>query len=1375
MAQVRVTPSGIMDKDTDLAYVSQGNYVDANDIRHRQSDGANFGGVMSIVGNTLVNTIPDFTVSSKKYRIYIDITSIQNGSVTANEGYLILTTSAGTVFTSVLHSISAAIPPVPGVTLVGYAATLQSYFNILSNAAYGGLLTYTNYTETSSFTAYFDITTSLDLDFVLEINNVTAELCTIKLVNEYIGTTGSFRVIGSQQLETYLFVWLAGVGVSEVGVIYSTDNDVTFNYVRLVRSKKLNFQLDRRVEAEIERNGDEVNLYWTDGYNKPKVMYLKYSLITTTDAFLFTSGGQYELESINDETDFFSKVPQSYLTDIKIKETGGFVTSGNKRYSGRFLTEDLTPTDFLYPTNIINIYNTKITNPSEIRGDEDSTPTNKSVSLTIENIAPDLYSYFELIAIEYKDAAFSAVIVQRYKLAPNQVTLNVEHTNIGQDNILLSNNELVAITSKYLTAQSLKIFDNRATLSNLTESVDLDLTSWAQTIRHSIEQGYIEGIGKSFEQNQNLVNSFTDHKYGEYLNPNNTFDYTSYVYNDTYRFGIQVQWKEYNKWSLPYWIDDIRIDRAATNVIGNRRDASVSGVDINLQDTSNNRTKYYYVNFNNINLNTIINGKYLRDLIVGFRIVRSERIPEVLATGIFYAGSEHSDGRFTTTLPIVPFLGIQNGTTLGVANPLMRNNAGYISGTAQNLAIGTSSSSSLVASCGGTGAVDNSDYLFFYSPDLYFNNISFEYNANTDRIKLAAAPFEHTIFSGHSRANQRHANGSNNSSYQDYGGYFGATTQNYTEFFTTNHVHLETGSNSPLSTKTVSAAYAWQTLYSNISTCEVFKLASKAHTNTALSDNGMWYGQLFRDLGANKKYPVNKELSFYESTGNYYTLTPGQSGVINAVSVYGGDSFIQKSHMAIHRMPHNNLLWGMGYGISFYSQNAGNYQMFNILDHDDSFSGPGYVFPQYLDKDSTGNFWVDFLGSPVLTALPNGSIGSGLFYWLEQWPEVSNQNNYSRSYNYKDGTIIETGYNSNTKYDGSLPSRITWSSKKVFGSQKDNYRVFKPLDFVDLDLTFGPVVHHDIINNSFYTFQPYSVQRQYFRDASLLGSQEGSDVVVGSGSILGAPGQELTAIGLFQKWSHVKGKNSTSKDTFYWYNNQTQKLVRFGQDGTRVISDKGMISYLTNNGKFSGADNYPLSGKGIQGIWNDKYGEAIFTFKYTEGVTNKQFTLVYDELKNGFICFHSYYPNIYLRYKNTFLTPNPAVQKALYLHDRGSESTFYGVYVAPSLTAVMNFESNISKNFEALQFVTDTVPFDVYLNTTNHTSYLEDSDFEKREDLFYSHIKNDSTGTGVNNGNTSRLWGKWLKVKMTFEASVGKQKLINFIVKFRTMARLYNQ
>ena len=1443
MAVVRVTPSGIMDKDTDMAYVSQGNYVDANDIRHRQTDGSTFGGVMSVAGNKHMLSIPSYGSSTKSYRIFIDLSKIADGSIASNDGDLYLENSSGVVYSNIGANIT-------GTSIGSYVTILKGYLNTLSNSAYGGLFTYSSTIQTGTYTAYFDLSTTLDTEYILKVSNTQGELCVFKLLSEYYATGGDFKVIGSQQLEDYLFVWLAsdvvstGIisEVSEIGVIYTVDGGGTYNYQRLIRSKKLGFSTQRRVEAEIERNGDEVNLYWTDGYNKPRAMYLKYSKITTQDGLLFRQGGRYELETIDDETSLFYKVASVYFDNVEVQETGGFLTSGNKRYSGRLLTEDFVPSDFIYPTNPISIYRAKRSVPSEIAGDADNTETNKSVFMTVKNITPGIYKYFELIALEYTDASFTSKIVQRYSLAADQTEITVQHTNLGQENVLLSNNELLAITSKYLSVQSLKVFDNRLTLSNLVEQVDLDLNSWAQSIEHSIEQGYIEGIGKSFESTTNLINSFTDHKLGEYLDPRNVYDYTSYAFNDTYRFGIQVQWKNTGKWSAPYWVDDIRIDKSGNNVVGNRRRSSASGIDINLQDSSNNRVKYYYVNFHNVNLDTLIGGYPVRDLISSFRIVRSKRIPEVLATGIFYAGAEHSDGRFTTTYPIVPFLGIRNGTTLGVANPLMRNNASYISGSGQNLALGVSSSSSLVASCGGTGATDYSDYLFFYSPDFYFNNINYEFNASTDKIKLAAAPYEHTIFSGYSRASQRHASGSNNSSYQDYGGYFGATSQDYTEFLAADHVRLESGSNRTLSSKTVSASYAWQTLYSNLSSCEVFKLNTKAHSNTAIADNGMWYGQIFRDLGANKKYPANKELSTYENIGNYYILSPGQNGPIDNISVYGGDTFIQKSHMVIHRMPHNDQLWGMGYGISFYSQNFGNLQMFNILEHDDSFSGPGYVFPQKLDKGSTGNYWVDYLGSPVLTSLPEGSIGSGLFYWLEQWPEVSNQNNYSRSYNYKDDSIVETGYNSNVTYDGSLPSRITWSAKKVIGSQKDNYRIFKPIDFADLDLTLGPIVHHDIINASLYTWQPFSVQRQYFREASLIGAQEGTDVLVGSGSILGSPGQELTTIGSDYKWSITKGNTPNGKESAYWFNNRLKKFVRFGQDGNRVISDKGLISYLQNNTKFLEYYAHPLSGQGIHAVWNDKYAEAIFSFKaknpsipswevgtyaagdyvfisplttyihasglpyaykcklgHTASSTNKPetganwqaywtkvtpgtnsythtlFTIIYDEIKNGFIAFHSYWPDIYLKSRNTFWSPDPLIPERMHLHDIGNESEYYGTYYAPTITAVMNYDPNVSKNFEALQMVSDQQPFFVDLTTPNHISYLDETEFEEREDLWYSPIKNDSTSTGLNNGDTSRLWGKWLKVKLSLEASTGKQKLINFMVKFRAMARLYNQ
>lgn len=1452
MAVVRVTPNGIMDKDTDLAYVSQGNYVDANDVRHRQTDGNTFGGVMSVTGNQLALTIPSYTSSTKAYRIYVDTSKIADNSVSANEGSLFLESSAGTVYSRLSLNIATS-------NLADYVTALKVEYNTLFALA-GFTPVYTlpvPYEATGTYTGYFDITTSSDTDFILKVNNITATFCTIKLRTEYYATGGDFKVIGSRQLESYLFVWLAGTvissgitsEVSEIGVIYSTDKDVTFNYVRLLRSKKMGFSTERRVEAEVERNGDQINLYWTDGYNKPRAMYLKYSLVTTLDAFLFTAGGRYELETIGDESSFFYSNPKSYFDNVIVQETGGNLISGNKRYTGRFLTDDLVPTDFIYPTNPINIYASKTSVGSEIHGSADNTPTNKFVKLTIKNIVPGIYRYFELIALEYTDATFTSKIVQRFSLATDQTELEVQHTNLGQENILLSNSELLAITSKYISAQTIKVFDNRLTISNLNEQVDLDLSTWAQTITHSIEQGYVEGVGKSFELTTNLIKSYSDHKYAEYLDPMNTYNYTSYVYNDTYRFGIQVQWKNTGKWSSPYWVDDIRIDRSGTNVVGNRRTASIGGVDINLQDTSNNRVKYYYVKFHNVNLNTLVSGSPIRNLISSFRFVRSKRIPEVLATGVFFAGAP---AYRTTTL--YPFFGIRNqathkGGAITSVNPTtdrisvyahqlsngdkinITANASILGGgpvpspcfvinaTAGDFQISTSSGGAAVDfTSTGTGYVDlfnitveplyrntsvynlagepqiltlngnsiksggtqhttdESNYLYFFSPDLYFNNSSYTSNVGADKIKLAAKPYEHEIYSGYAKAKQRSFDGSNVSSYQDYGGYFAATTQDYTEFTITHHSHLETGARVLLDSTYVNNRFEMSTdLNLEVSECEAFKINNTAHSNTALPDNGMWYGQLFRDLGGNKKYPINKELSSYESIGHYYILYEGQNGTINNISVYGGDSFIQKSHMALLRAPHNDDLWGGGYGVSFYSQNAGNLQMFNILEHDNSFSGPGYIFPQYLDKTNTGKYWVDYLGSPTVTSLPAGSIGSGLFYWLEQWPEVSNQNNYSRSYNYRDESILENGYNTNLTYNGYLPSRIAWSAKKVIGSQKDNYRIFKPIDFADLDLTLGPIVHHDIVDNNFYTWQPYSVQRQYFRDASLLGAQEGTDVVIGSGSILASRGQELTSIGMSKKWSFVKGKTPTGKETFYWYNDQLQKIVRFGQDGTRVISDKGMISYLTTNGKYVSGENYPLTGKGVHGVWNDKYAEAIFTFKYTEGVTNKQFTVVYDEIKNGFVGFHSYYPNIYLPYKNTFFSPNPALAKALYVHDRGSESTYYGSYTVPSITGVMNYDPNISKNFEALQFVTDTQPFDVYLTTTNHVSYLDETDFEKREDLWYSPIKNDSTSTGLNNGDTSRLWGKWLKIKTTLEASSGKQKLINFMVKFRPMTRLYNQ
>jgi len=1484
--QVRVTPSGNLDKDTELVYVNQGNYVDANDIRHRHTGDQNFGGIMSVLGNknvivatddagATVDYIPGYTTKTKIYRVYFDLNPLISLSTAANVGVITLVRSDGTPFSSGNISISSTNP-------VTYSNTLRTQIELLRVAAgYGLPFTFGPLVPSGTNIYYFTVTLNpaTDTDYVFEIENITSSLCSFKVEQEYIGTAGTFTVVGSQQLDDYLFLWLAGsvtLGnfseVSEIGVLSKGTgvNQGKYLYKRLLRAKQLGLSQSKRVEAEIEKIGTQINFYWTDGNNKPRAIYLKTSNLQVLDGFLFTTGGRYEYETIDQETSFFYRNPSAYIDEIRVVEGEGFLSAGNKRYTGRFLTEDLIGTDFLYPTGLINLYSAVQTKPSLIAGDAVNVITGKSVRMKVKNFTPGVYKFFELVAIEYEGEVFSSKIVQRFKIENQQTELDLVHNNQGQENIPLSINELVAITSKYLTVKTLKIFDNRMTMSNLTEQIDYDLTAWSSQITHSVTQKYITSVGGS---GSSFSHSTPNYRFGEYQDPQNVLNNTGYMINDTYRFGIQVQWKSTGKWSAPYWVDDVRIDDLDYNIdLGSsRRDIRnrvIGGVDVvnnrilitnhgyedgdeirftitsglaglvmnatyfvinstpnnfqvtsdyygsqiiqplisagtgsvrlakidpNLTNTTATLTKVYYPKFHNIDLDYLVDtdgsglgDTPIRDLIVGYRFVRAERIPEVLATGFFFTSS------------------LVGGTSW----------TSRITNLWQQKSIRTPV----------PGGLGGSQRLFFYSPDLYFGK-NYEFST-ADRLKILL-PYDvnyETQIRGVAQA-------FGFSSYSDTIGYFGDQINfpyNYVDYSLISHISLDTGNQGNMDGENYTLADGVGLQYS----CEVFKLTTPVAALGApytANEFGNHYGQIFRNLGANKKYPINKEQTVYQSTGHIAYLSVGQNGVVDNVRIFGGDVFSQKSHMLMRLQPWNNPLQGYGVGFSFYSQNALNTQMFNVIEQSGDFNGPGNVYPQLTEKTYGGTY-------------SKGSWASGALYWCEQWPEVSKQQDYNDAYTPKDGTIIELGYDPNSTYTGEVPNRIIWSAKKVIGSQKDNYRFFQPLDFADLDLTLGPITHHDIIDNNFYTWQPFSFQRQYFRDATYSNASAGSDVVVGSGSILGNRGQQISSIGLFGKWQFVKGKTNTGKDTAYWYNELNKKMMRFGQDGVRVISDRGFVSFLNNNTEWASGKYNPLTGQGIHGVWNDKYSEAIFTFKgynsnipywettvtynvgdyvyitpigtythssglpyfykcklaHTAAVGNKPetgaswqtywtkvtpgtdsyatncFTLVYDELKNGFVSFHSYWPNIFLKYNNIYYSPKPTDQKYLWLHDVGPESDYYGSFVAPNITAVMNYDPDLIKNFEAILVNSDKTPFNTDFTTKNHISNLDETEFELREDLWYSPIKNDTTNTLVNNGDTSRLWGYWLKVKMSLE-STGGQKIKNFIIKFRPSPRLYNQ
>jgi len=1512
MAQVRVTPSGNLDKDGELSYISNGNYVDANDIRHRQSVGNNFGGIMGTNGNlnliTTVNgspgtTLPAVGTTTKLYRVYLDYSYITNGSTnTYAATFVVIRPSTGAVLTN-----TTGYTHTTGNDLEDLAIQVRTVFNGLHASFAPGSFTMTPgstpfYTSTGTDKGYFTMATTGENDFEIRIDllDPNTKWAQVVLVDEYIATATTLRPVGSYQLEDYLFIWSAsetstGVksNVSEIGVVYSTNQGSSYQYKTLCRSRNLGFFKERRIDAQVEKAGAQINLYWTDGNEKPRAMYLDYSKVTTQNGFMFWEGGRYEHNTIDDETAFFFKVSKAYIDDIDVVNEGGTLTAGNKRYTGRFLSEDLVTSEFLYPTNPINIYGIDTITPSLIYGAESDFITTKSVNMVVKNITPNIYKYFELAVIEYVDDAFTTTIVQRYTIAQGETELNVRHVVRGQDNIPLGVNELLAIYTRYTAAENIRIFDNRVVLSNLKEQVDSDLQAWAAQITHSLESKTISALGNVVETYHDFLDDagrspqpstqLQALQYGldEYLNPLNTLNNTSYMFNDTYRFGIQVKWKATGKWSAPYWVDDIRFDDLSSNVVGSRRTAN--NITSNLTDSTNENVYVNYVKFSNIDLNYSVNGTPLRNLIEGFRFTRAERIPEVLATGYFFLGDTYgTNGRKPFTLlrgaglGTRPFTNSDVNTTLDTitltAHGLSENEPlEFIQGSSLTIIGGLTDSMYYYVSVVNANTIklkatpngpfidltsvsvgsysffrgfaskthtitptNGSDVLFFHSPDHYYIDRNYQFTPSTHKIKIL----------GPSKSLIMVEVGTNTKVgiYSDYSGYFSSAKRGYLTLDDTTTPLLEDYALLDyLTTKTLPVG-AVVASGSGSLLCDAFGLSLPLRPSTGsyfsagLANSeaeGIFYGQIFVDLGANEKYPVNKENTVYQSTGHYYFLTESDNGVKNNVEVYGGDIYTQKTHLPI----------ALDKMIGCYSQNVVNTQMMSVQE-DPGDNSVGYRWPVYSNKAGTTSYFI----WPIAyrdSWFSQGNIWSGLANFFAQ--TIPPQRFYNRSYDYNDRSLTERGYFKNDRFNGESPTKIVWSAKKAIGSNKDNYRLgFGPTEFAELDLTYGPIVHHEVVNNSFYSLQPFSFQRQYFRDASLIGAQEGTDVVVGSGSILGAPGQELTSIGSEYKWSQFKGQTEGGKESFYWYNNRLKKIMRFGMDGVRPISEKGVITLLQKNTNWLLDKKYPLTGSGIHGVWNDKYGEAIFTLKainpniaawvtstsytagtyvfitpsstylhasglpyvykakinHTSGASTKPetggswqtnwakiepgtdafahtcLTLVYDELKNGFVGTHSYWADIYLPYQNTFWSPNPNAKNTLFLHDENESQTYYGAAYIPTITGVMNIEPNISKNFEAIQVNSEISPSFADFFTKNHQSYLDDTEFDAREGYFYSPIKNDilTAPSGTPTENTTRLWGKWLKVKLYLEASGNnKNRLINFIVKFRVMPRLYNQ
>lgn len=1166
------------------------------------------------------------------------------------------------------------------------------------------------------------------------------------------------------------------INIYSVGRILVEQEDViagTYSTTVLLTSKELNLRTKRQVDTYVENNSQYTGLYFTDGFNPIRVLY--YYGAYVTNGFLTN----YSYGTIGQESRLLLQDTNIILAYNSTITGVGQLKSGDYRYAVRFVTAQESATGWTQLSNIINIYAGSL-----LVGDTDGTVTSRANVFDVSGIPSGLFKYIELAYVIYQGEANASFSAGRFVITGSSMQLT--HTGFGTETEV-DLGTLQSVYAGYETAKSIDVLNNKMIISNLTTNQIRDFSLFAESLTHELTQETIPSVGIS------VSTAFDNYTYGEYFDPQSTYHKKTFVYNETYRFALQVKLKNGPLMSNNFWIDDIRFDTNANNNLAdptsNRRTGGLP--DYKLVDAGTGDVFVASVIFGNIDWNFPIDGIRLIDLVERIYINQVEmtsQYKEILGTGLCVNFGRASENAYTTgnDFTVVPGLDHANcQLPEGWIDPSLVGEFNWFSGNTE-LVNGTTPNS--FPNTYTDARVDKSDgikYASFYSPDDYFNNESFGYRSGDRLFQFSEV---HRTVIATDQANQGYFGNAFKGQYQELIGSTGSTDPLGTAAeITLDDVQVvaEGGTLTfgAVGISAVKTSYmSWQDSnlvnYSSVWKCPASPVLY-AQTGFNSSSMGLTFAQYYRPKSFYVKFGPKTE-SKYVPTGAY--IDAPAIGVVEAVQVYG-DCFTQSSFYKL-RAPENrytpfgdpaapviNHFYQNGWGFQtmFYSQNRVNSQMRYPI------SGNAIDICPYISIDQ----WNNSASMDIATTL------------------------YTASYTPRNQVNVLPAYDPNAIDTTKFPTRIAYSQTKPNGSSTDEYRDFKPLDFRDLDMVSGEIIHHEISNGELLTWQQRSFQRQYFNDTGALVSADGSEVILGDGGALSRRGIQLSSLGTTHKWSIVKGVSKGGNDVMAWWNTEYGYVIRFGYDGVNPISYVHNINgFVDKNTKWVDLRHTPADDEGIRGVWNDQRKEYIWTIRgfktnrerfnprkyYSTGdtvwayqglqqtptiykalqdtfqvqggvrvvigvdneaywqvqdapVNKNAYTLAFSEFKNGFSCYYSFLPLFYAKWKKGYQSSSPYFPLHLYIHNKGAYSRWYGglLISKPFIMAVLNDNPNDKKSFNALELNSMLDPNSngraLELWTEQHFSYLESTDFEPDElhDIMRaSWIKNDATVTAEN-------------------------------------------
>jgi len=1092
-----------------------------------------------------------------------------------------------------------------------------------------------------------------------------------------------------------IYVQQITFGMGEIGVAVKDENAsapipavTPWTYTRLLRAYSMRLTTLRQVDMIAEINNRGVSMYWVDNFNVPRAFYYYGPYIT--------DGGYNNINPLNNYTynEVLSQLelqkPYSGATVSYGGQGQGNLLCGNYRYSVRFVTTEGVATSWTPLSNPFSVYPVQA-DPYKIYGGDEQTNSGRSNIVNIDWPIANLYEYIEIAFTRAilgggggPSSLFSLeqINIARIKLQNNQNTLSYEHTGdeINVNNI--PDGELGAIPFRIKRAKNLRALDNRLVLSNVEVGFyETFLSGLFDSFKYSLEKKPLP-IAGTFSPNDLKQYSFSPTTYtntksatiGEYMDPENIFNFTGYMHNERYRFYGVAEFLD-GSLSDAYYLFDVKFDITGPSASDPKR---ISGLaDFNLNDPNSTAASGAAVNGNvyvpylRVHMPTVlpsVNGKPASSLIRKIHIYRENvQNRTIVANGIgilghrkfytlgaplLYRRSPNASAfrDLVGAIPVPSFDAQDYDKIIGNAEsvaycpfPLFvdRNPDGDYSGYLYQI-LELQPAGSLnppfpapprYYDLPSADNINNGIFIHnwpnqkrnmitFYSPDFSITDYRIDsVNQSSDFI------LNYGHYDNYYSGSYRNGASGPNALYGGFG--FGSMFVNTTSqpFGTATPQSLllsndlldgpvywtEDGGAAKINDTTVAPPNNGYKIYSKlfryifgqtVTTFSIWMKMPKGYifftdqdvTNFGVPASGKDYGIYHMSYGKT----LNPDQQYGDSdfgkpvpTGAYFDLQKlttqlGSPAIANTIDVFGGDTFTSRAILKTlfpdtdNNTPlfniatySNNSKWGDG--IEYYCQSYVNHQ----LRHNPDTATPqtNFIWPNdFNNPQSSGNYkaWFDYGKEDVI---------------------------YNGSYSDKNSINVSPVFSDDLYYDSKLPATIFYSEPKLQEALVDSYSYIKATNRKDLNITNGPINHHEIVNGELITMQESAIQRQYFNTTAMFANATSQIILGDGGAVLPVKGRTYTSYGLINKWAAIRGRSMGGDDVVYWFDAINKRILRFGQDGIVPISTRGSIdSFLANNTNFIQLYDTPAHGEGIHGIWDESNREVIWTFRAKKSV-----------------------------------------------------------------------------------------------------------------------------------------------------------------------------